>query len=102
MKIIYLLLLLTLVTSENVLGCLFRNQNIMAQAMKVIETIKTKDFAKIINAAIQAYSAVKDDVLACFQDEPNLKIIDCCYRYIGQDSLYKACQLEYKMKGIVC
>ena len=102
MKIIYLLLLLTLVTSENVLGCLFRNQNIMTQAMKVVESLKTKDFASIMNTVIQVFLEVKDDVLACFQDEPVLKRIDCCYKYIGQDSLYKECQLDYKMKGIVC
>ena len=102
MKIIYLLLLLTLVTSENVLGCLFRNQNIMTQAMKVVESLKTKDFANIINTVIQVFLAVKDDVVACFQDEPILKFRDCCYQYVGQETLYQKCLLDYKMKGIVC
>ena len=102
MKIIYLLLLVTLVTSENVFECLFKNQNIIAQAMKVIDSLKTKDFSKIMNAIFQAYLAVNDDVIACFQDEPNLKFRDCCYQYIGQDEEYLKCQLEFKRKGIVC
>ena len=102
MKIIYLLLLVTLVTSENVFECLFKNQNIIAQAMKVIDSLKTKDFSKIMNAIFQAYLAVNDDVIACFQDEPNLKRIDCCYKYIGQETAYNLCKLQMEQLGIVC
>ena len=102
MKFIYLLILITLVSTQNVFECIITNKKIVGQALEVFETLKTKDFGKILNALIQAYFEVKDDVLACFEEEPTLKVIDCCYKFWDNDELYKRCQEDVQKKHIVC
>ena len=102
MKAIYLLLLITLVSSENVFFCLLKNEKIMSQAMTIIESIKTMDLGNIFNKLVEIFPLVKDDVLACFNGEPKLKIIDCCHQYFDRPLEYRSCQERYRRLHIVC
>ena len=53
--------------------CLIRNDKIKSLASQVIETIKNKNFSKLIEIALNNFNEVKSIVKNCLDDEPVLK-----------------------------
>ena len=78
MKAIYFIFLLSLVcckTTLETIQCCAKNEKIINQVANVINSLKTKDFGKIFEAAIEAFSIVKNEVKKCLkEEEPVLQI----------------------------
>jgi hypothetical protein len=53
--------------------CLIRNDKIKSLVSQVIDTIKNKNFSKLIQIALSNFNEVKSIVKNCLDDEPALK-----------------------------
>ena len=53
--------------------CLIRNDKIKSLVSQVIDTIKNKNFSKLIQIALSNFNEVKSIVKNCLDDEPVLK-----------------------------
>ena len=93
MKIIYLLLIVSLIsclTTKEKIKCITENENLLEQVAKVIDAFKTKDFRIILNTILSSYYSVKDNIKDCLNDEPNLSVTYCgfiCHGYSDQACL---------------
>ena len=80
MKSLYLLLLFALIslssnnTIEDKIKCLFQNEKIIKNVLKIIDSIKSgEDLTTILSKVFFAYNEVKDDIKKCLVNEPILK-----------------------------
>jgi len=80
MKSLYLLLLFALIsfssnnTIEDKIKCLFQNEKIIKNVLKIIDSIKSgEDLTTILSKVFFAYNEVKDDIKNCLVNEPILK-----------------------------
>ena len=80
MKSLYLLLLFALIsfssnnTIEDKIKCLFQNEKIIKNVLKIIDSIKSgEDLSTILSKVFFAYNEVKDDIKKCLVNEPILK-----------------------------
>ena len=80
MKSLYLLLLFALIslssnnTIEDKIKCLFQNEKIIKNVLKIIDSIKSGgDLTTILSKVFFAYNEVKDDIKNCLVNEPILK-----------------------------
>ena len=80
MKSLYLLLLFALIslssnnTIEDKIKCLFQNEKIIKNVLKIIDSIKSgEDLSTILSKVFFAYNEVKDDIKNCLVNEPILK-----------------------------
>ena len=80
MKSLYLLLLFALIsfssnnTIEDKIKCLFQNEKIIKNVLKIIDSIKSgEDLTTILSKVFFAYNEVKDDMKNCLVNEPILK-----------------------------
>ena len=80
MKSLYLLLLFALIsfssnnTIEDKIKCLFQNEKIIKNVLKIIDSIKSgEDLTTILSKVFLAYNEVKDDIKKCLVNEPILK-----------------------------
>ena len=80
MKSLYLLLLFALIsfssnnTIEDKIKCLFQNEKIIKNVLKIIDSIKSgEDLNTILSKVFFAYNEVKDDIKKCLVNEPILK-----------------------------
>ena len=80
MKSLYLLLLFALIsfssnnTIEDKIKCLFQNEKIIKNVLKIIDSIKSgEDLSTILSKVFFAYIEVKDDIKKCLVNEPILK-----------------------------
>ena len=53
--------------------CLIRNDKLRSLVTEVIDTVKNKNFFKLIEIAMSNFNEVKSIVLNCVNDEPVLK-----------------------------
>ena len=53
--------------------CLIRNDKIRSLVTEVIDTVKNKNFSKLIEIALSNFKEVKSIALNCLNDEPILK-----------------------------
>ena len=78
MKSTLFLIVLSLIyckTSLEKVECFIKNEKIIDEVANVIESLKSKDFKKIIPTAIKAFFTVKDEVKKCLKEEdPVLQI----------------------------
>ena len=113
MKPIILLFLLSLITCKTTLDkivCLVENEKLKNELAKVIDSIKTKDFQKIISTLFLSYLNVKDEVKGCFSDEEKfepvlqraiynpIKLEDCkmkCGDYYYDEKCVRQCNEKY-------
>ena len=113
MKAIYFIFLLSLVCCKNTLEtilCFVTNKKIINQVSNVINSLKTEDFGKVLQSAIEAYSIVKNEAEKCLEeDEPVLQISSkpkynpiklekCkmqCGDYVYNYECIKKCEDEY-------
>jgi hypothetical protein len=52
--------------------CLLTNEEIKLYVVDLIETIKTKDVPKILNALLEGYNVLKNEIEKCWNNEPLL------------------------------
>ena len=52
--------------------CLLTNEEIKLYFVDLIETIKTKDVPKILNALLEGYHLLKNEIEKCWNNEPLL------------------------------
>jgi hypothetical protein len=76
--------------------CLIRNDKLRSLVTEVIDTVKNKNFFKLIEIAMSNFQEVKSIVLNCVNDEPVLKMQDwrdvaACRIACGKD---KDCLIE--------
>ena len=76
--------------------CLIRNDKIKSLVTEVMDTLKSKNFSKLIQIALSNFKEVKSIVLNCVNDEPVLKMQDwrdvaACRIACGKD---KDCLIE--------
>ena len=82
MKSIYLLILISFISSLTIkekIECFTKNENLLNQVVKVIDSFKTKDFKTILITALSAFYSVKDEIKDCLNGEPTLKMTYCGY-----------------------
>ena len=78
MKPIILLFLLSLITCKTTLDkivCLVENEKLINELVKVVDSIKSKDFQKIISTLSLAYLNGKDEVKKCLSDKENEPVL---------------------------
>ena len=108
MKPIILLFLLSLITCKTTLDkivCLVENEKLINELVKVVDSIKSKDFQKIISTLSLAYLNGKDEVKKCLSDEEDepvlmnpLKLLKCqerCGDYYYDEACMKKCNEQY-------
>ena len=79
MKAIFFIFLLSLIsckTTFETIKCVAFNEKVINQVISVINSIKTKDFGKIFQAALEAFFIVKNEVEKCLveDEEPALQL----------------------------
>ena len=82
MKAIYLLVLISLVTSLTTIEkikCFTENENLLEHISKVIDAFKAKDFQKVLSTILSGYFSVKNEIKECLNDEPNLEMTYCAF-----------------------
>ena len=83
MKVVYLLVLISLVTSLTTIEkikCFTGNENLLDHIVKVIDAIKAKDFHKVLSTILSGYFSVKNEIEDCLNDEPNLGMTYCAWK----------------------
>ena len=83
MKVVYLLVLISLVTSLTTIEkikCFTGNENLLGHIAKVIDAIKAKDFPKALSTILSGYLSVKNEIVDCLNDEPNLGMTYCAWK----------------------
>ena len=110
MKPIFLLFLLSLISCKTTLDkivCLVKNEKLKNELAKVIDSIKTKDFQKIISTLSLAYFNGKDEVKKCLSEEENepalrsinpIKLANCkkmCGDYYYDENCVRKCNEKY-------
>lgn len=76
--------------------CLIRNDKIKSLVSQVIDTIKNKNFSKLIQIALSNFNEVKSIVKNCLDDEPALKAPRSLLQNVAADASWKeilACKL---------
>ena len=93
MRVFLVLCLLASISSFDLLTtgiCLFTHKKLRALAKDVIDTIKEKDFGKLLSLVLSNIGEVKSIVQECIEDDISLQI---CQNY---DSCIKHCDEKYK------
>ena len=104
MKPIYLLFLISLISCLSLkekIECFTKNENLLNQVVKVIDSFKTKDFQKILTTTILAFYSVKDEIKSCLKGEPNLKMTYCafkCGHAVNKPDCIKWCEKGFPVK----
>ena len=85
MKSTLIILLLVLFAGNNVNGelldslyCIFKNENIIEQALNIYKSFQTRDISKIISTVFSAYFVIEENVRQCFEEKPALRSLTEC------------------------
>ena len=83
--------------------CLITNEVLYEYAVDIYEIIKTKDVVKIIEALVEAYPIIKEEVLKCWNKDvelfSNMRFLEEQKRYIPskcESDCYGSCSHIFK------
>ena len=106
MRPILILLLITLVTGNNIekekidiVLCILKNEKVREEVIKIIKSFETKDITKIIKTIFSSYPSIKEDVMNCVNKKPiPIPETDCI-----KPKLHESCRSKCKgMLHLLC
>lgn len=96
MRVFLVLCLLASITSIDFIKtglCLFKNENLRAIVKDVVASIKERDFANLINIALNKFKELKSIVTDCIEDEVVLKCVSYEQCLVNCDTYFRSSKL---------
>ena len=90
--------------SLDVLTCILKNEKVYAQAIKIIDAIKTEDMSTIISTFLSSYEVLKEVISECTQEKPNFRALEEVKPIIcANQERYDKCKANCKgMLHMIC